>query len=540
MIHCNASLDTENTRKLPAMTSTQYPVMLLILDGWGHSEQTHFNAIQAAETPNWDALIDNYPNSVISCSGTDVGLPEKQMGNSEVGHMHLGAGRTIFQDYSRISNAISSGEFSDIALLREAFEKASNNDKAVHIMGLLSPGGVHSHEDHIVALMQLAKDTGVPRLYVHAFLDGRDTPPQSARESIEKIIAASDAQGLGQIASMCGRYFAMDRNENWDRVSKAYDLIVDGNSDLSYADPVSALDAAYERNETDEFVQPSAIVDKSSRTIRVEDGDVLVFANFRADRARQLTDAIATKDFTCFERARIPQLQQLITMTQYREDFGLPVIFPPFDLPNTFGQIVAENKLQQLRIAETEKYAHVTFFFNGGIEQEFSGEQRVLIPSPDVATYDLQPEMSAPELTDKLVKAISSGQYGTIICNYANADMVGHTGNYEATIACIEALDVCIGRVVEAAKAAGLEILITADHGNAEQMRAPGAADEPHTAHTSNFVPLIYVGRQGRVLPNGCLSDIAPTMLALMGLEKPADMTGKSLVELISSQQTAA
>lgn len=522
------------------MTTIQHPVMLLVLDGWGHSNETHFNAIRAAQTPNWDKLMERYPNSVISCSGVDVGLPDQQMGNSEVGHMHLGAGRTIFQDYSRISNAIESGEFFNIETLRVAFEQAASAEKAVHIMGLLSPGGVHSHEDHIVALMQLAKDTGVKRLYVHAFLDGRDTPPQSAQASIEKIVAVGKTQGLGHVASLCGRYFAMDRNNNWDRVSRAYELIIDGKSALQFPSAIEALEAAYQRDETDEFVQPTAIPEPSGHKVSVEDGDVLVFANFRADRARQLTEAIATPSFTAFERVRVPQLHTFITMTQYREDFALPVVFPPFDLPNTFGEVVAENGLNQLRIAETEKYAHVTFFFNGGDEQEFSGEQRTLIPSPDVATYDLKPEMSAPELTDALVQAISSGQYSSIICNYANADMVGHTGNFEATIACIEALDQCLGRVVDSAKTAGFEILITADHGNAEQMRAPGADNEPHTAHTSNVVPLIYVGRHARVLANGCLSDIAPTMLALMGLEKPSEMTGRSLIELVNTQQSAA
>lgn len=332
----------------------------------------------------------------------------------------------------------------------------------------------------------------------------------------------------------------MDRNKNWDRVAKAYELIIDGKSTLQYSNALDALDAAYERNETDEFVQPSAITTPANLKTTIEDGDVLVFANFRADRARQLTEAIATPGFAEFDRSRVPHLQAFITMTQYRDDFALPVVFPPFDLPNTFGEVVAKNGLQQLRIAETEKYAHVTFFFNGGVEKEFPGEQRTLIPSPDVATYDLKPEMSAPELTDALVDAISAGQYSNIICNYANADMVGHTGNYEATIACIEALDKCLGRVVEAAKTAGFEMLITADHGNAEQMRAPGADEEPHTAHTSNLVPLIYIGREARVLSDGCLSDIAPTMLALMGLGKPDEMTGKSLVELLGKQQTAA
>jgi 2,3-bisphosphoglycerate-independent phosphoglycerate mutase len=522
------------------MKTSQHPVMLIVLDGWGHSDTTSFNAIHAANTPTWDALKAKYPHSVISCSGNDVGLPAGQMGNSEVGHMHLGAGRTIFQDFSRISNAIANDEFAANDTLRAAFEKAAKTHKAVHILGLLSPGGVHSHEDHLVALMSLAKDTNVERVYLHAFLDGRDTPPKSAQASIEKIVQFCETQQCGHLASLCGRFFAMDRNNNWDRIAQAYELMVNGEAEFNYDSGMAALDAAYGRGETDEFVQPSTIQEVNGNIVRVEDGDVMVFANFRADRARQITEALSDPTFTNFPRSRAPALAAFVTMTQYSEKFDLPVAFPPFDLPATFGEIVADNGLRQLRIAETEKYAHVTFFFNGGIEQEFSGEDRILIQSPDVLTYDLKPEMSAPQLTDALVASLESGKYETIICNYANADMVGHTGNYEATIACIEALDKCLERVLKAARKANFEILITADHGNAEKMRAEGTTEDPHTAHTSNLVPLIYVGRHGRILPDGCLSDIAPTMLALMGLEKPVEMTGRSLVELLDKQQNAA
>ena len=514
--------------------------MLLVLDGWGFSDQTKFNAIHTADTPVWDALQNNYPHSVISCSGTDVGLPDQQMGNSEVGHMHLGAGRTIFQDFTRITKDIDEGQFFSNPTLKSAFEKAAETNKAVHIMGLLSPGGVHSHEDHIVALMQFAKRCNVKRLFVHAFLDGRDTPPQSASPSLDKIDAFGKEQNLGRIASICGRYYAMDRNKNWDRVQLAYDLVVDGHGEYAYSDAQIGLEAAYSRDETDEFVKPTAIVKQGETPAVVSDGDIVVFANFRADRARQLTQAMITTNFTEFTRSRIPALGEFVSMTQYSEDFELPVAFPPFELKNTFGEVIAKQGLKQLRIAETEKYAHVTFFFNGGVENTFPGEDRVLIPSPDVATYDLKPEMSAPEVTDALVECLASAKYDAIICNYANADMVGHTGNFEATVKCIEALDACLGRVLEAAKRAHVEVLITADHGNAEKMRAGNALADPHTAHTSNLVPLIYVGRAGKIASGGCLSDIAPTLLGLMGLEKPNEMTGRCLIELESDQQDAA
>lgn len=513
--------------------------MLLVFDGWGFTEQTHFNAIHTAKTPVWDALTAEYPNSVISCSGTDVGLPAKQMGNSEVGHMHLGAGRTIFQDFTRISKDIEDGQFFSNACLKTAFDKAAQNGSAAHIMGLLSPGGVHSHEDHILALMKLAKECGVRQLFVHGFLDGRDTPPQSASPSVEKISAFAKSQGLGHLASICGRYYAMDRNQNWDRVALAYDLIVNGQSDYRYTDPLEALEAAYARDETDEFVRPSSIT-LDDAPVRLNDGDVLVFANFRADRARQLTEAISDVAFSAFDRTRTPALADFVTMTQYREDFDLPVAFPPFELKNTFGEVLAKHELKQLRIAETEKYAHVTFFFNGGVEATFAGEERILIPSPDVATYDLKPEMSAPEVTDALVECLLARRFDAIICNYANADMVGHTGNFEAAVACIETLDKCLGRVIEAAKEANVELLITADHGNAEKMRAGDTEDDPHTAHTNNLVPLIYVGRAAKITSGGCLSDIAPTLLGLMGIEQPAEMTGRCLVELDEDQQDAA
>ncbi|MEM7465381.1 MAG: 2,3-bisphosphoglycerate-independent phosphoglycerate mutase [Pseudomonadota bacterium] len=521
------------------MNNPHQPVMLIVLDGWGHSEETKFNAIHAANTPVWDKLVKDYPNSVINCSGTDVGLPAGQMGNSEVGHMHIGAGRTIFQDFTRISKAIDEGEFFTNPQLVAAFEQAIESDGTVHILGLLSPGGVHSHEEHILALMEMAKKRGISKLAIHGFLDGRDTPPQSAMASIENILSCSKQQGLGDLASICGRYYAMDRNENWDRVKRAYELLVNGVSEHQYASAVTALESAYERGETDEFVQPSLITNEG-RVHRVEDGDVIIFANFRADRARQLTRCFVDPGFAGFERTAAPELGQFVCMTQYSAEFDASIAYPPFELANTFGEVIEKHDLRQLRIAETEKYAHVTFFFNGGVESTFAGEDRALIPSPNVATYDLKPEMSAAEVTDELVKRLADGSYDAIICNYANADMVGHTGNFDATVQCIETLDSCLGRVVSAARAASVDVLITADHGNAEKMRAGDHLDDPHTAHTSNLVPLVYVGRQGKVSSGGCLSDIAPTMLALMGVEIPDEMTGRNLIELTDKRQNAA
>jgi len=521
------------------MYKVDHPIMLIVLDGWGHSDDPEANAIQSAKKPNWDHFWNDYPHGLIRCSGHAVGLPDEQMGNSEVGHMHLGAGRTVNQDFTRIGAAIDSGEFFDNTVLKSAFARAAAGDKALHILGLLSPGGVHSHEDHILALVDMAARNGVGKVYIHAFLDGRDTPPRSAGLSIAHVREKCHDIGVGRIASISGRYFAMDRNANWDRTGAAYALIVDGVAKYCFDDPMSALESAYARDESDEFVAPTAIVEEDGQRTRIMDGDVVVFANFRADRARQLTRAFCDPALGEIEDRRIPKLDSFITMTSYGKQFDLPTVFAPVDLSNTYGEWVAAHHLRQLRIAETEKYAHVTFFFNGGIERAEPGEDRILIDSPDVATYDLKPEMSAPEVTDALVDAIESKRYDTIICNYANADMVGHTGVFDATVRCIETLDACLGRVVAAARAAGMEVLITADHGNAELMRAHDSG-QAHTAHTSNLVPLIYIGRPGEIAANGCLSDIAPTMLALMGLEQPREMTGRVLVMLKDDEQAAA
>ncbi|MGE0858971.1 MAG: 2,3-bisphosphoglycerate-independent phosphoglycerate mutase [Gammaproteobacteria bacterium] len=519
------------------MPNAKHPVMLIVLDGWGHSESVESNAILAARTPVWDRLWAECPHLLIRCSGTDVGLPDQHMGNSEVGHMHLGAGRLIDQDFSRIGKAVANGEFLLNPVLGAACEKAAAGDRAVHILGLASPGGVHSHEDHILALMDLAHARGVKRIYVHAFLDGRDMPPKSAAPTLARLSAKAAALGTARVASIVGRYFAMDRNGKWERVQPAYELIVDGVAAHGASDAVAGLEAAYARGESDEFVQATVIVPPGAMPHRVEDGDVVLFANFRADRARQITTALTAADFDHFPRCRVPALGAYVCMTNYGEQFHLPVAYDTEDLVNTFGAVVAAHGLRQLRIAETEKYAHVTFFFNGGEERVFEGEDRVMVPSPNVATYDLAPGMSAAEVTDKLVAALSSDTYDAIICNYANADMVGHTGNFDATVQCIEVLDACLGRVLAAARAHGVDVLITADHGNAEKM-SEGA--EAHTAHTNNVVPLVYVGRAADAVADGSLADVAPTMLTLMGLEIPREMTGHSLLRLRASAQHAA
>ena len=523
------------------MAQVRHPVLLVVLDGWGYSENPQFNAIRHAHTPHWDKLWAEAPHGLLRCSGLSVGLPDDQMGNSEVGHMHLGAGRLIYQDFTRINEALRSGEFRNNPVFVEACRAAADTGNAIHLMGLLSPGGVHSHEDHLIGLVELAASRGVEKIYVHAFLDGRDTPPKSARASLARMEGVCARSGRAAIASLVGRYFAMDRNKAWDRTALAHRLIVEGEAAVHATDALGALDDAYARGETDEFVKPIAIHAAGTSPVRIEDGDVVIFANFRADRARQLTRAFTDGDgFAEFQRTRAPKLRCFVAMADYGEQFShLPVAFPTVEIRHTFGELVAAAGLRQLRIAETEKYAHVTFFFNGGKETVFPGEDRILVPSPQVATYDLQPEMSAAEVTDKLVAAIQSRQYDAIVCNYANADMVGHTGDFAATIKCIETLDVCLGRLIEACRATGTEMLVTADHGNAEQMRAD-EGDEAHTAHTSNLVPLVYLGRQAEVREGGCLSDIAPTLLALMGLAQPPEMTGKPLVSPANRARNAA
>ena len=512
------------------MTDTQRRTgLLIVLDGFGYSAATEGNAIAAAHTPTWDALWANAPHTLISGSGKDVGLPAGQMGNSEVGHMNLGAGRVVYQDLTRISLAIERGEFARNPVITAAIDAAKTG--ALHVFGLLSPGGVHSHEDHIFALLELAAARGLDRIYLHAFLDGRDTPPKSAQASLERADALFAKLGAGRTASIVGRYFAMDRDQRWDRVERAYNLLVRGEAPFHSTSSPAALEAAYQRGETDEFVQPTAVHAADSLPVRIVDGDAIVFMNFRADRARELSRAFLADDFTGFARRTRVKLSVFATLTHYADDITVPRAFEPDNLSNTFGEYMEKLKKTQLRIAETEKYAHVTFFFSGGREAPFALEDRILIPSPKVATYDLQPEMSAREVTDRLVEAIRSRHYDSIICNFANADMVGHTGIFEAAVRAVETLDECLGRIVAAIRETNGECLITADHGNVEQM-SDSSTGQPHTAHTCEPVPLVYVGQQRiRFRAGGTLADVAPTLLTLMHLPVPKEMTGRSLLD---------
>ncbi|ECT1020753.1 2,3-bisphosphoglycerate-independent phosphoglycerate mutase [Salmonella enterica] len=510
------------------MSVSKKPMVLVILDGYGYREEQQDNAILNAKTPVMDALWTKRPHTLIDASGLEVGLPDRQMGNSEVGHVNLGAGRIVYQDLTRLDVEIKERTFFANPVLTNAVDQAKNAGKAVHIMGLLSAGGVHSHEDHIMAMVELAAERGAEKIYLHAFLDGRDTPPRSAEASLKKFEDKFAALGKGRVASIVGRYYAMDRDNRWDRVEKAYDLMTLAQGEFQADTAVAGLQAAYARDENDEFVKATVIRAEGQADAAMEDGDTLIFMNFRADRAREITRAFVNADFDGFARKKVVNLN-FVMLTEYAADIKTVVAYPPASLANTFGEWMAKNDKTQLRISETEKYAHVTFFFNGGVEEPFAGEERILINSPKVATYDLQPEMSSAELTEKLVAAIESGKYDTIICNYPNGDMVGHTGVMEAAIKAVEALDNCIEQVTKAVESVGGQLLITADHGNAEQMRDP-ATGQAHTAHTNLPVPLIYVGEKNvKAVECGKLSDIAPTMLSLMGMEIPQEMTGKPL-----------
>jgi 2,3-bisphosphoglycerate-independent phosphoglycerate mutase len=514
------------------MSDTAKPMTLIILDGWGYSEEPEFNAIHHANTPVWDRLWAEYPHSFLRCSGAEVGLPASQMGNSEVGHLNLGAGRVVYQEFTRISRAIKTGSFFTNYTLTHAVDTAMESGKAIHVIGLLSPGGVHSHEEHIQAFIKLAVERGADKVYLHAFLDGRDTPPQSAQSSLETMQNEFRELGHGRIASIIGRYYAMDRDHRWPRIQAAYDLMTQGKGEFSAPDALAGLEMAYERGETDEFVKATAIVPEGQQPVTIEDGDVVVFMNYRSDRARQITRPFIEDDFDGFERSVRPKLSSFTSLTEYNKEFHIPVAFPPEDINNGFGEYISNIGLHQLRIAETEKYAHVTFFFNGGVETPFAGEDRILVPSPDVATYDLKPEMSAFEVTNKLCEAINGGKYDAIICNFANPDMVGHTGNFDAAVKAIETIDECLGKVISTLRQAGGEALITADHGNAERMRNHDTG-QAHTAPTSNVVPFVYVGRQAQPDENhGSLADVAPTMLYLMGLDIPSNMSGHPLMHL--------
>jgi 2,3-bisphosphoglycerate-independent phosphoglycerate mutase len=507
--------------------------VLIILDGWGYREDPRDNAIANANTPVWDRLWRDAPHTLISGSGLDVGLPAGQMGNSEVGHMSLGSGRVIYQNITRIDQAIRDGSFDTNPAYTGAIARATAAGGAVHVFGLLSPGGVHSHQEQIFAAIRLAAKCGAKRVYLHAFLDGRDTPPRSATASLAKAEALFAELGCGRVASIIGRYYAMDRDNRWERVNKAYQLLTEGKADYRAATAVQGLEDAYARDENDEFVQPTVIGPEAVKPAVVADNDCVLFMNFRSDRARQLTRAFIEPGFSQFERAVVPRLADFVMTTEYAADIHTSCAFPPEALSNVLGDYLGQRGKTQLRIAETEKYAHVTFFFSGGQEQAFPGEDRKLIPSPDVATYDLQPEMSAPEVTNQLVAAIRSGNYDLIVCNYANGDMVGHTGVFAAAVKAVEALDSCLGRVEQALLETGGEALVTADHGNCEQM-LDYESGQLHTQHTTELVPLVYIGtRQLQLRPaGGKLADVAPTLLALMDLPQPDEMTGVNLAQL--------
>jgi 2,3-bisphosphoglycerate-independent phosphoglycerate mutase len=509
------------------------PRLLLILDGWGHRDEADANAIRLANTPVWDKLLADYPHTLIHTSGLKVGLPEGQMGNSEVGHMNLGAGRVVYQNLTRINKAISDGDFFNNPGFVKTCQSVNAAKGALHIIGLLSPGGIHSHEDQIEAMIDMAIQQGCEKIYLHALLDGRDTPPRSAESSLAKFSDKLETSAKGQIASVSGRFYAMDRDNRWDRVEQAYKSIALGESDFHFENALDALQSAYARNEDDEFVQPSCIHSANSEAIRLNDGDALIFMNFRADRARELTRALFDVDFSEFASHKKVNYSAFLTLTQYSEDIKAPCAYPPMTLTNSLGEFLSRHDLTQLRIAETEKYAHVTFFFSGGREKEFTGETRILVPSPQVKTYDLKPEMSAYEVCEKLVSAIKNREYAAIICNFANGDMVGHTGDLSASIKAVEVLDECMGMITEAILEVDGDCLITADHGNVEKMRDEQSG-QSLTSHTDGPVPLVYVGKQNlKLKADGALSDIAPSLLKLMHLDPPIEMSGHSLIEFI-------
>lgn len=518
--------DAKKTLKIMNVT----PVLLIILDGFGYREECDNNAICQARKPHWNFYWKTCAHTTIDASEKWVGLPAAQMGNSEVGHLNIGAGRVVYQDYTRIEAAIESGEFFANPVLKKAVTTARDNKSALHILGLLSPGGVHSHESQIAAMLEMAAKGGITNICVHAFLDGRDTPPRSAAASLELLQKKCAQLGAGRIVSIVGRYYAMDRDQRWERVQQAYDLITGDKGQHLAPDALTALNQAYARGENDEFVAATAIVPAGGIPTQMHDGDAVVFMNFRADRARQMTRALTDPDFSGFPRTHVPKLGYYCTLTSYGEEFKLPAAFAPQSVANGFGEYLAKQGLRQLRLAETEKYAHVTYFFNGGVEAPYPGEDRVLVPSPKVATYDLKPEMSAFEVTDKLIDAINGRQYDAIVCNYANSDMVGHTGNLVAATRAVEVLDECLGRVIKTMRDTGGEVLVTADHGNAENM-FDEITRQAHTAHTLNVVPLLYVGRKAKLSAGGALRDVAPSLLRMMGLPQPPEMTGKPLID---------
>ncbi len=504
-------------------------IVLLILDGFGHSHNHKYNAITKADTPNWDSLNKKHSNTLINASESYVGLPSGQMGNSEVGHLNIGSGRVINQDIARINLSIENKTFFSKSLLNKNFQKLKRNNKTLHIFGLLSTGGVHSHIEHFDAILLLAKQNGLEKVCVHAFLDGRDTPPRSAEKYITSIENSFKNYKTGELATISGRFYSMDRDNRWERTEAAFNLLVHADAKYKTESGQDALKAAYKRNETDEFVSPT-LVGMKGKFEGISNNDTIVFMNFRSDRARQITDAILNDNFNHFERKILPKNLSYFTLTEYdKKQKKANPIFEPIKINNSLGQFISDKGKTQLRIAETEKYPHVTFFFNGGEEDAYAGEDRILVPSPKVETYDLKPEMSAYEVTDKLCEAIKNQKYDVIICNYANGDMVGHTGNMEAAIKAIETLDICIGKVSDAIKEINGHMLITADHGNVELMMDE-KNDQLHTQHTTNLVPFLYMGKKCSINKTGSLSDIAPTILYIMGEIPPKEMTGKTLI----------
>ena len=503
--------------------------MLMILDGFGENSEEKGNAVKLANTPNIDKLMKQHPVTKIAASGLAVGLPEGQMGNSEVGHTNIGAGRIVYQELTRITKSIEDGDFFSNEEFINAIENCKKNNSKLHILGLVSDGGVHSHIRHLYGLLEMAKRRDFEDVYVHCFLDGRDTPPASAENYITALEEKMKEKGIGKIASISGRFYAMDRDKRWERVKKAYDAIVNGEGNKQ-ADEINAIESSYQKEVFDEFVEPTIITNGDKPVATIADGDSVIFFNFRPDRARQLTRAIVDPNFDGFETKKLNTY--FVCFTSYDETMpNVHVAFKKEQIKNTLGEVICKEGGKQLRIAETEKYAHVTFFFNGGEEKQYEGEDRILVPSPKVETYDLKPEMSAPEVTEKVLEAINSEKYNCIILNFANPDMVGHTGNLDAAIKAIETVDECVGKVVSAIKSKKGNLIITADHGNAEQM-IDLKTGEPHTAHTTNLVPLILITeREGIKLKQGKLADLAPTILELMNIEKPEEMTGESLIE---------
>jgi 2,3-bisphosphoglycerate-independent phosphoglycerate mutase len=511
------------------MASQRAPVALIILDGWGLRDETDNNAVKLAAPAVFTKLWETYPHATLEASGEAVGLPAGQMGNSEVGHTNLGAGRTVYQDLTRIDKAISDGTFAQTPALRESIAKAAADGKAVHLLGLLSDGGVHSHQAHLHALLRLAKELGAPKVFVHVITDGRDTSPNGGRGYVRDLEAVCAETGA-KVASVSGRYYAMDRDKRWERVKLAYDAIVTGTAPFG-SSATTVIEESYSKNVTDEFILPATIVDAAGQPVGpMADGDQVIFFNFRADRARQIIRALLSEDFDGFPTGTRPKVA-LTTFTEYDATYPYPIAFPPQAATQYFGEVLQAHGLTNMRLAETEKYPHVTYFFNGGVETPFTGEDRVLLPSPKVATYDLQPEMSAAGVADAFVDSVANHRHDVIICNFANPDMVGHTGKLDAAIAAITAVDACLGRCIDALLAAGGTAIVTADHGNAEQMW-DYTLNAPHTAHTTNLVPVVLVGPDvaGKTLRDGALTDVAPTLLALLGLPQPAEMTGKTLI----------